>query len=290
MLDCPENVPEDMACVPGGEMIRGTNQEHSCGQGENKRYKTQFGPETEIWVQTFLMDKTEVTYEAYQKCRQEKKCDYAHPSYGDFNRPNQPMMGASWHAAKKFCEVQGKRLPTEAEWEKAARGGEGAATPFDNVDVVTCDEAIIKDGSGRSCGVRKKGSHPEKGRVWEVALQAPGRYGLYDMVGNAEEWVSDWFAPSLEKCGENCRGTNPQGPCAGKSSCPEFAIRDGKALKMVKGGSWYWPTEDATGWHRRPHVPENKPYHHFGFRCAKDIILVESPSTEPENLQTPNQK
>ena len=279
MVDCPEIISEDMACIPGGKMIRGTDQEHSCGQGENQRYKTQFGPEVEVWIQTFLMDKTEVTYEAYQTCRKEKKCDYAHPSYGDFNRPNQPMMGASWYAAKKFCESQGKRLPTEAEWEKAARGDSGDQTPFD-VETVTCNEAIIKDSTGRSCGVKKKGSHPEKGRVWEVALQAPGKYGLYDMVGNAEEWVADWFAPSLEKCGEDCTGTNPLGPCAGKKSCPEVAIRSGKALKMVKGGSWYWPAEDATGWHRRPHVPENKPYHHFGFRCAKDIFIAQT--TPPE--------
>lgn len=273
MVDCPEDIPDDMACIPGGKMIRGFEGEHTCGQGENQRYKTEFGPTSEVWIQTFLMDKTEVTYEAYQNCRKEQKCDYAHPSYGDFNRPNQPMMGASWHAAKKFCEAQGKRLPTEAEWEKAARGSEGAQTPFD-VDLVTCNEAIIKDDKGRSCGIQKKGSHPEKGRVWEVALQAPGKYGLYDMVGNAEEWVADWFAPSLEACGEDCAGTNPQGPCAGEDTCAKFAIRSGKALKMVKGGSWYWPAEDATAWHRRPHVPENQPYHHFGFRCAQDISLV----------------
>jgi formylglycine-generating enzyme len=275
MLDCPADTPDGMSCVPGGKMKRGTNEEHSCGQGENKRYKTKFGPEEEIWVQTFLMDKTEVTYEAYQLCLTEKKCDYAKPAYSDFNRPTQPMMGASWYAANKYCQAQGKRLPTEAEWERAARGPNGDTTPFGMAEV-TCDNAVIKDASGRSCGVKKKGGSPEKGRVLEVALKPAGYYGLYDMVGNAEEWVSDWFAPSYESCGEDCKGTSPKGPCAGETTCKKFAIRDGKALKMVKGGSWYWPAQDATGWHRRPHVPTNKPYHHFGFRCASSIVIKDA--------------
>lgn len=127
MVDCPEDIPDDMACIPGGKMIRGFEGEHTCGQGENQRYKTEFGPTSEVWIQTFLMDKTEVTYEAYQNCRKEQKCDYAHPSYGDFNRPNQPMMGASWHAAKKFvkrkendCRLKrnGKRLLVVAKEHK----------------------------------------------------------------------------------------------------------------------------------------------------------------------------
>ena len=282
MSNCPEDIPEDMACIPGGKMIRGYSGEHVCTQGENINHKTKFGPTTEVWIQTFFMDKTEVTYEAYQKCVKEKKCDYAHPSYGDFNRPKQAMMGANWYAAKKFCEAHGKRLPTEAEWEKAARGDSGAQNPFD-LDEVSCEQAVIKDETGRSCGVKKLGGQPEKGRVWEVGLKPAGRYGLYDMVGNAEEWVEDWFAPSLEACGKDCLGTNPKGPCYGEKNCPKFALQNGTALKMVKGGSWYWPAEDATAWHRRPHFPKNKPYHHFGFRCARDI---ERPSTEPSN-ETP---
>jgi sulfatase modifying factor 1 len=273
---CPTILPEGMACIPEGTMTRGFSGTHTCTQWENVHHKTDFGPQTEVWIQTFLIDKTEVTYEAYQQCRKEKKCNDAHPTYQDFNRPNQAMTGVSWFDAQKYCMAQNKRLPTEAEWEKAARGTKGNSTPFAQ-EKVSCTEAVIKDKNGRSCGIQKTGKHPRKGRVWEVAQKPAGIYGLFDMVGNAEEWVSDWFSPSLDECGQDCLGVNPQGPCAGKEQCPDFAIRGGKALKMVKGGSWYWPASDATAWHRRPHVPTNKPYHHFGFRCAKDI------STPKEN-------
>ena len=270
--ECPSNVPTDMACIPGGAMIRGTNEEHICGQYENQQYNTEFGPRHTVWIQTFFIDKTEVTYEAYQQCIQEKQCDSAHPSYSDFNGPKQPMMGVSWYDAKKFCTAQEKRLPTEAEWEKAARGVDGSNNPFD-VETITCAEAVIFDQTGRSCGIEKTGKHPEQGRVWDVGQKPEGRYGVYDMVGNAEEWVEDWFAPSLEACGTDCLGINPKGPCPGEKECPQFALKYKQALKVVKGGSWYWPAQDATAWHRRPHVPTNIPFHHFGFRCAQDIMI-----------------
>ena len=276
--ECPSDIPNDMACIPGGTMIRGTDEEHVCGQYENTHYKTEFGPSHTIWLPTYLIDKTEVTYEAYQQCVRENKCNYAHPTYSDFNRPKQPMMGVSWYDAQLFCRAHGKRLPSEAEWEKAARGEKGAKNPFD-LDTITCAQAVIFDHSGRSCGVQKSGTSPHKGRVWEVQQKPAGRYDIYDMVGNAEEWVDDWFAPSLTACGNDCLGINPKGPCAGADTCPEFALKHKKALKIVKGGSWYWPAQDATGWHRRPHVPTNTPYHHFGFRCAQDIMPINT-STE----------
>ena len=191
---------------------------------------------------------------------------WAKPYYSDFNRPEQPMMGASWYAAQKYCAAQGKRLPTEAEWEKGARGPSGDSTPY-GLEQVSCKEAVIQDETGRSCGVLKKGSAKlaKKGRVWEVAKKPAGHYGLFDMVGNAEEWVSDWFVADLARCGSDCAGTDPKGPCAGKKNCAKHPY------KMVKGGSWYWDASHATGWHRRPHVPNNKPYHHFGFRCAASL-------------------
>ena len=263
ILEC-QNEIDGMACIPGGSLIRGTEEEHSCEQPENRRYKTKFGPHGTVWVQTFYMDKTEVTYEAYQNCVKEKKCDRSKPAYSDFNRPKQPMMGMSWYKAKKFCEAQGKRLPTEAEWERAARGPNSDRTPFGNIEV-TCDQAVIKDKSGRSCGVKRKGSTPLTGRVWEVGKKPAGHFGLYDMVGNAEEWVADWYTASIEDCGEECQGINPKGICSGASKCKK------SKKKIVKGGSWYWPNTHATGWHRRPHFPINKPYHHFGFRCASSL-------------------
>ena len=265
MKPCLDDSLEGMRCIDGGPFIRGYDGTHKCDQYENIAQKTQYGPIDEIWLQTFYMDTTEVTFSAYQACVKDGQCPPAKPRYSDYSRSNQPMVGVSWYAANTYCLAQGKRLPTEAQWEKAARGTAGAQTPF-GTDLVSCSNAVVKDNSGRSCGVKKeKGSHPEKGRTWEVGLMPAGEYQLYDMVGNAEEWVADWFSPSLEACGEACTGTDPLGPCNGAEKC------SGHRLKMVKGGSWYWPAEHATAWHRRPHVPSNDPYHHFGFRCAANL-------------------
>ncbi|MFT4977181.1 MAG: sulfatase modifying factor 1, partial [Myxococcota bacterium] len=237
---------------------------HVCGQGENRRAQTRFGPPVVVWQQTFFMDRTEVTYGEYQDCVASGVCSRSHPAYSDYDRPGQPMVGMTWYQARAFCEAEGKHLPTEAEWEKAARGPDGDAGPFGDAPI-TCAEAIVRDASGRSCGTPKAPPHPEKGRTLTVGQRPAGHYGLLDMVGNAEEWVADWFVADLSKCGEACDGESPRGPCDGADDCP------GYALKMVKGGSWYWPADHARGWHRRPHYPANRPYHHFGFRCAATL-------------------
>lgn len=282
MLDCLEESVEGMACVYGGAFPRGSDEEHACDQGENSRYGTGWGPQTEVWVQTFYMDQVEVTYGAYQACVAAGDCTPAKPSYQDYNRENQPMVGMSWFQAKQFCEAQGKILPSEAQWQKAARGEQGLSTPFQGVAEVSCEQAVIMDGTGRSCGVTKdKGGHPEKGRTWEVGLKPAGVYDIYDMVGNAEEWVADWYSKDFTECGEACLGTDPKGPCGGAADCA------GHDKKMVMGGSWYWPAEHAHGWHRRPHFPANKPYHHFGFRCAAAVEQADAMGAAPVEAHPP---
>jgi formylglycine-generating enzyme required for sulfatase activity len=84
-------------------------------------------------------------------------------------------------------------------------------------------------------------------------------------VGNAEEWVADWWSPSWASCGEACLGINPKGPCGGGATPCK-----GHTNKTVRGGSWFWGPECATGIRRRRYVPNNHPAHHFGFRCAAD--------------------
>ncbi len=246
---CP-TAPSGMACIPGGEFLRGTDDGPA-----NAR------PKATITLSTYFMDLYEVTYGAYKACEKTRKCNVANPLYQDFNRPKQAMTGVSWFDAVRYCKAQGKHLPTEAEWEKAARGTDGALYPWGNAPA-TCENAVLMDASGRSCGIRKRFSQPEKGRVLEVGLRAPGVYGLYDMAGNSWEWVADWYSKSYAACGAACEGKDPRGPCNGADHCPGF--RD----KLVRGGSWYWPAEYATAIYRRPHVPSNQPFHHFGFRCA----------------------
>jgi formylglycine-generating enzyme required for sulfatase activity len=210
------------------------------------------------------MDTHEVTVAAWDACVAAGRCPEAITNYSDFSAPRQPKVGVSWHAAVAFCAAHGKHLPTEAEWEKAARGTDGRRFPWGDAPA-TCERAVIQDHRGRSCGVRKRGSEPEIGRTAEVGSRPPNPYGLHDLAGNAWEWVADWYSESYAACGAQCAGPDPRGPCDGASPCP------GHRRKVVRGGSWYWPGAYAASDGRRAHVPGNDPYHHYGFRCAASI-------------------
>jgi formylglycine-generating enzyme required for sulfatase activity len=221
-----------MACIPGGTFLRGSDD-----GPKNAR------PRAEVWLQTFYMDVHEVTVEAYEACVAAGTCRRARTIYNDFSRPRQPKVGVSWYNAVRFCESAGKHLPSEAQWEKAARGTDGRLYPWGRRRA-TCKLAVIKDGRGRSCGVQKKGRHPEKGRTFVVGTRHSSSYA---------------------RCGQACQGAEPRGPCQGADPCK------GHQRRVVRGGSWFWPATMATTIFRRPHVPANKPYHHFGFRCAASV-------------------
>ena len=268
MLDCLDDTPEGLRCIPGGPFPRGVDEDpffppKNHQPSFNKSDAPNSVPQAEVWVQTFYMDRTEVTYGAYQACVKAGDCPKARPLYIDFDRPNQPMTGMSWYDSVDFCRAQGKHLPTEAEWEKAARGPEGLLHPWGD-EPATCELAVIKNKKGRSCGIEKRGRRPEAGRVLEVCSRGAHLYDLCDMVGNAEEWVADWYSHDWDVCGEDCLGVDPKGPCQGAEDCDRMT-------KAVRGGSWYWGPDHATSIHRRSQIPANAPkekMHHFGFRCA----------------------
>jgi len=252
-LPCGEAIA-GLSCVQGGYFLRGANDPKAPKNSK---------PQANIWMQTYYMDTFEVTSGDYNACVKEKKCKFSKPIYSDFSRPKQPMVAMTWYDAVQFCKARGRHLPTEAEWEKAARGPDGNLFPWGN-EPVTCKRAIIMENDKRSCGVPKKGGHPEKGRTWEIGARPAGAYGIHDMSGNAWEWVADWYSKDWAACGKACLGMNPKGPCGGKEPCK------GHTQRLVRGGSWYWPAKYATAIWRRPNDPANKApnYHHFGFRCA----------------------
>jgi len=252
-----EGTPSGMACIDGGKFIRGSND-----GPENTR------PQAEIWLQTYYMDLYEVTYAEYKACQKSKQCPKGGPLYNDFSNPKQPINGITWYAAQTYCEVHGKHLPTEAEWEKAARGPDGMLHPWGD-EKATCKQAVIKDHRGRSCGVLKKKEHPKKGKPFVIGSRPPGVYGLYDMSGNSWEWVADWYSKDYASCGAACLGVDPKGPCGGAEPCK------GHDEKLVRGGSWYWDARYATSIYRRPHFPKNDPFHHFSFRCAASVAEAE---------------
>ncbi len=261
---CPADVPADMVCVPGGPFLRGIDVERAKKLGPQHFRST---PQSTVSVSTFLLDRTEVTVEAWKECVAAGSCRKgAGPSYQDFDAPKQPIAGISWFDARTFCTAHGKRLPTEAEWEKAARGTDGRMFPWGD-EPATCARAVYMNELGRSCGIKQKSkTHADVGRPDPVASRPADPIGTYDLAGNSWEWVNDWFSPSWKACGAACEGMNPQGPCGGKDVCP------GHTERVVRGGSWYWPADEMATWFRRPHLPANTPvFHHFGFRCARSL-------------------
>jgi len=245
-----------MKCIPGGWFERGSDD-----GPKNAR------PAMKVWQGTFYMDTHEVTSGQYRACMKARACKRAKPIYGDFSRAKQPMVGMSWYDAVAYCRWRGKHLPTEAQWEKAARGPDGETFPWGN-EPATCKRAVLKDARGRSCGVPKSGNLPHVGRTFTVGARPAFRYGLHDMAGNAWEWVADWYSKDWSRCGEACSKPNPRGPCDGAARCRRHR------KKLVKGGSWYWPAAHATGFYRRAHVPSNRPLSHFGFRCAASVAAA----------------
>ena len=170
--------------------------------------------------------------------------------YDDFEDPRQPVVAIDWFNARAYCLWAGKRLPTEAEWEKASRGTDGRTYPWGE-ERATCARAALR------------GCEPDTTRA--VGSFDPGAWGLYDMAGNAYEFVQDWYSSCYRgctgECGAECDGPDPQGPCAGADECP------GRNRRILKGGSWYWGPDKARSAHRRPMRADHHG-HRLGFRCA----------------------
>ena len=240
--------PAGMACVEGGWFTRGEPK----GRPDEKENVRAF-------VDTFYMDLYEVTNGEFEGCIKEGVCKRPMP-FRRFMGDKQPMVAVSWFDAKAYCERAGKRLATEAEWERAARGPKNTRFPWGD-DPKTCEEVNIEDPvKATACG---------KDVPKPVGSYEPGHWGLYDMAGNVHEWVLDWYTPCYKgckgECGAACEGMNPKGPCGGELSCP------GHRLRSVRGGSWHWPLERARGAARRGSGAPNLGPHRFGFRCAKDL-------------------
>ena len=200
----------EMVYVPAGAFQMGCDLAHNAGYELCSPYEV---PMHTVYLDAYWIDRTEVTNSQYAQCVEAGACtppshtrSNMHPSYfGNAAFDDYPVIFVDWHQANTYCAWAGKRLPTEAQWEKAARGSTDTRPYTWGDDVPDCTRAnMAPDGVGFCVlDTSAVGSYP--------LGVAP--YGAMDMAGNVEEWVSDWYSNNYYSVSP---GSNPIGPATGQ--------------------------------------------------------------------------
>ena len=272
------SVPENMAYVASGLAVIGVDRESAevVSKIEGTPYQRRMsmpwsreafhdeGPSHWVSLSSYFIDIYEVSNERYGQFM--KATGHPAPAYWDDPRLNgaaQPVVGVNWYDASAFCEWEGKRLPTEAEWENAARGPDGFRYPWGN----TFDAQYVNYGK-----------HHDKTMPVDSLHDGASPYGLHHMAGNVFEWVSDWYDPAYYS--KRSFSENPSGPPApvwlGGTGTYVDRLTVG-AKKVIRGGSWIAAKQSVTTTHRFWNDPLNNSYGvGLGFRCTK------TPSQEAE--------
>ncbi len=206
---------ENMVLIPAAEFQMGSKA------AEDETLHT-------VHLSAFYIDKFEVTQEQFETIMNNN------PS--GFSGKNLPVEQVTWYEARDYCKAVGKRLPTEAEWERAARGG--THTIYFWGDAIDEDYAWYWDNSERR-------SHP-------VGSRKPNAFGLHDMTGNVWEWVADYYVDDYYRTSPK---ENPAGPFTSK-------------YRVIRGGSWRDLPDFLRTTRRNYDLPAGR-FNHIGFRCAK---------------------
>ncbi|HOU91233.1 MAG TPA: formylglycine-generating enzyme family protein, partial [Polyangiaceae bacterium] len=195
----------------------------------------------------FEIDATEVTVSAYRTCVQAGQCTASGTDSLCTTAPSLPVTCVTQRQADTYCRFSGKRLPSEAEWEYAARGADGRKYPWGNA-TPTCDRAAFGDTATGACARGERGPLPV-GSFPSGASQA----GALDLAGNVREWVADGWIPNLSGLG---KGTNP------------VVSHDIAPSGVVRGGSWISPPGELRATYRAP-LDQKTGDPHTGFRCVR---------------------
>jgi formylglycine-generating enzyme required for sulfatase activity len=230
-----------MRLVPAGEFAMGTNDVLEFDTGAEKPVHT-------VYLDSYYIDKFEVTNLAYKSCVDAGVCippidssnDVQASYYSDSKFKDYPVVFITWYMAGTYCEWRGARTPTEAQWEKAARGDGGRKYPWGN-DEVDCSKANYDP----SCvgDATKVGSYPS----------GKSPYGVYDMAGNVFEWTADWFSKTYYDASPR---SNPLGSETGDA-------------RVIRGGSWTGNIDYRVRVDIRLGLDPNSAWESGGFRCAK---------------------
>jgi len=250
-----------MLLVAGGTFTMGADE-----GGERDEH-----PAHAVTIAPFFLDRTEVTQAAYDECVVAKSCAPPDPAIlnifgGLFRGPERPVIGVSWFDARDYCTWKGKRLPREAEFERAVRGDDGRRYPWGN-DAPTHEHTVFSTEATADVG-----THP----------QGRGPYGHDDLAGNVWEWLEDDYDPyaytrptasegkpasctEIEKAQNELRAKGMQG-FTGTNPIPTTCE------KSIRGGAYNYPADGLRSTNRIHHPPRFK-LRMTGLRCARSLPL-----------------
>jgi formylglycine-generating enzyme required for sulfatase activity len=227
-------VPDEWITIPAGEFRMGATAD------DDPEARDDESPVHTVYLDTYQMARYPVTIAEYRRFVESK--DYKRPADWDkqVRDPKRPVVNVTWHDAAAYCAWAGVRLPTEAEWERAARGTSGRKYPWGNEkpDISRANYGKPLSERPTAVGLYPQGATPE---------------GIEDMAGNVWEWVADWDGPygkAMER--------NPRGPING-------------TRRVQRGGSCFDMEVTLRGTHRRRSAPELTS-EFIGFRCVRELI------------------
>jgi formylglycine-generating enzyme required for sulfatase activity len=252
------SAPPDMLLVRGGTFQMGSDR---GGEGDER-------PAHAVTVRSFWLDRTEVTQAAYEECVAVKACAPADPEIlatfgGLFRGPRKPVVGVSWFSARDYCRWRDKRLPREAEFERAARGDDGRRFPWGD-EPPTKERTVFATNNPEEVGTHPSGRGP---------------YGHDDLAGNVWEWIEDDYDPFAYTRATASEGR--PGTCAEILAAQDELRAKGKqgftgtnpipseCEKSIRGGAYNYPAAGLRSTNRIHH-PARFKLRMTGVRCAKD--------------------